>query len=185
MNKVVVDMSMSLDGFISVPTDNDFALHNWYFNPAPASAKVIEEIIIDTGVIIMGNNTFKSGDSMGAYKQENPYKVPHIVIAHQIPDTNPKGNTEFIFITEGIEKALLLAKELAGQKDVVIDGGASIAQQFLKSGLIDEIQIHLVPKLFGQGKRLFPEDKYQLPNLKVIRTVESVGVTHLRYSVEK
>ena len=91
----------------------------------------------------------------------------------------------FIFITDGIESALKQAKAAAGDKDVVIGGGAATAQQFLKAGLLDEIQIHLVLVLLGEGKRLFDHLGTEHIELESTRVIESPGVTHLRFRVGK
>jgi len=184
MGKVLLDMAMSLDGYLARPHDEDGGLHNWYFSPAPKSAAVIEELINTSGVIVMGRRAYDIGDRYDGYV-DNPYKVPHFVLTHNVPEKPAKGETSFTFVTEGIESILKQAKAAAGDKDVVIGGGADIAQQCLKAGLIDEIQIHLVPVLLCEGLRLFEHIGTESIELEQTRVIESTGVTHLKFRVVK
>jgi dihydrofolate reductase len=96
-----------------------------------------------------------------------------------------QGGTTFFFITDGIESALRQAKEAAGEKDVHLGGGANVAQQYLAAGLIDEIELHLVPLLLGGGARLFDNLGTAGVGLEPIRTIEGPGVTHLKYRALK
>jgi len=184
MGNVILDMAISLDGFIVGANDEDGGLHNWYFAPAPKSAAVIEELIHTSGAIVMGRRAYDMGDRYDGYV-DNPYKVPHFVLTHRVPQQAAKGETSFTFVTEGIESILKQAKAAAGDKDVVIGGGATIAQQCLKAGLIDEIQIHLVPVLIGDGIRLFEHIGAESIELEQTRVIESAGVTHLKFRVVK
>ncbi|MCI0712099.1 MAG: dihydrofolate reductase family protein [Chloroflexi bacterium] len=148
MGKVILDMSISLDGFICDPDEGDGGLHDWYFAPSDTDKAVIEEVIYSTGAIIMGRRTYNLGDQYDGWA-DNPYRVPHLVLTHRIPEKPAKGDTEFIFVTDGIESLMQQAKAAAGDKDVVIGGGANLTRQVIKAGLIDNIQLHLVPVLFG------------------------------------
>lgn len=182
MAKVVLDMAMSLDGFIAAPNDGDGGLHNWYFSPSSASAEVIAELIASTGAIVMGRRAYDMGDQFDGYV-DNPYKVPHIVLTHQKPEKIAKGETPFIFVSDGVESAIQQAKGAAGEKDVVIGGGANTARQCIEAGLVNEIQLHLVPVLLNGGLRLFDDLQSQPMNLEKIRVIEAPNVTHLRYRV--
>jgi len=127
MTKVVLDMAMSLDGFVAGPNDEDLGLHDYFFSPSSETAKVIEEGIQATGAIVMGRRTYDLGDQFNGF-EDTPYKVPHIVLSHGVPEKPAKGQTEFIFVADGIESALRQAQTVAGGRAVVIGGGASAAQ---------------------------------------------------------
>jgi len=184
MGKVLLDMAMSLDGFIAGPNDEDGGLHNYFFSPSGATAEVIEEGFKTTGTIIMGRRAYDVGAQQDGFV-DNPYQVPTFVLTSDVPKQAAKGAEAFIFVTDGIESALKQAKAAAGDKDVVIGGGAATAQQFLKAGLLDEIQIHLVLVLLGEGKRLFDHLGTEHIELESTRVIESPGVTHLRFRVGK
>lgn len=181
MGKVVLDMAMSLDGFIAGLNHEDHGLHHWYFAPTEASAEIIDELIQSTGALIMGRQSYDMGAEQGGFV-DNPYPAAHFIVTHQRPEKVAEGAAGFTFVTDGIESALRQAQVAAGDKDVVIGGGAKLAQQFLKAGLIDEIQLHLIPKLFGEGLRLFDQTDQQI-ELESTRVVASSGVTHLKFRV--
>lgn len=182
MGKVYLDMAMSLDGFISGPNGEDSGLHDWYFSPSGDAEFVKQELLDTMGAMILGKRAF--GSSPEAEGFDTPYKVPHFILTHTAKETIPRGGMEFIFSTGGIESTLQKAKVAADGKDVCIAGGANTAQQFLKAGLLDELQIHLVPVLIGGGLRLFDVLPESL-ELEKTRTLESSGVSHLRFRVIK
>jgi dihydrofolate reductase len=185
MGKVILDMSMSLDGYIAGLNDEDGGLYNWYFSGGDDNnQKVIDELLNNLGAIVMGRQAYDVGDKVDGFV-DNPYKVTNFVLTHTIPAKPAKGDTKFVFVTDGIESALAQAKAAAGDKDVAIGGGANSAQQYLKAGLIDEIQIHLVPVLLGEGKRLFEPTGIQPVELECTRVLVGAGVTHLRYRTRK
>jgi dihydrofolate reductase len=110
--------------------------------------------------------------------------MPVFVVTHEARDpVATEGGTTFTFVTAGIESALAQARAAAGDRDISVAGGANIAQQYLKAGLLDEIQIHLVPVLLGGGVRLFDDPGPHRVELERTRVVESPGVTHLRFRV--
>jgi dihydrofolate reductase len=110
--------------------------------------------------------------------------MPIFIVTHHAREPVTKeGGTSFTFVTDGIESALEQAREVAGGKDVALSGGANIAQQYLKAGLIDEMQIHIVPVLLGDGARLFDNLGDAEVRLECTRAVEAPGVTHLTYLV--
>ncbi|SRR6266566_2028546 len=106
------------------------------------------------------------------------------VVSHDVPEKVAKGSTTFTFVTDGIESALKQAHSAAGDKHVGV-GGANTAQQYLKAGLLDEIHIHLVPVLLGEGRRLFEHLGTKHIELENTRVIESPGVTHLKFRVVK
>jgi dihydrofolate reductase len=182
MAKVILDMAMSLDGFISGPNGEDHGLHNYFFSPASPTAEVIEEGFKTTGTIIMGRRGYDIGAAQDGFA-DNPYQVPTFILTHHLPEQPAKGAESFVFVTDGIESALEQARAVTGARHIVIGGGADIAQRYLHDGLLDEIQIHLVHTLLGQGLRLFDQMGVEPMRLVKTRPVDSVGVTHLRFRV--
>lgn len=182
MSKVLLDMAMSLDGFVAGPNDEDHGLHNYFFSPSGPTIKVIEEGFKTTGTIIMGRRAYEIGAAQDGFA-DNPYQVPTFVLTHHVPERIAKGAETFVFVTEGIASALEQAKAVTGKKDVVVGGGANIAQQYLNAGLIDEIQINLVPVLLGAGIRLFDHLDTGPIELEPTGVIAGTGVTHLRFQV--
>jgi dihydrofolate reductase len=179
LGKIFVDMAISLDGFVAGANDEDSGLYNWYFAPSGNATVVIEELLQSIGAMIIGRRTF--GDQEEGF--DTPYKVPHFVLSHTARKSVAKDGATFIFVDTGIESALAQAKAAAGEKAICVAGGAATAQQFLQAGLIDEVQLHLVPVLLGEGLRLF--DHLEPMELERTRVLESPGVTHLRFRVVK
>ena len=185
MGKVILDMSVSLDGFIAGPNDEDMTLHNWYFSSDdPRNKENVEELVKSLGAIIMGRRSYDLGDQQDGFV-DNPYDAINVVLSHTVPKKPAKGNTKFIFVSDGLESALQKAKVASGDKDVAIGGGASIAQQFLKVGLVDEIQLHIIPIIIGDGIRLFGDLGDEQSKLEKLRVIDTPDVTHLLYRVVK
>jgi dihydrofolate reductase len=177
MGRVFLDMAMSLDGFVAGPNNEDRGLYDWYFAPSGNATVVIDELLETIGAMILGRRAF--GDQPDGF--DTPYKVPHFVLSHEARQSVTKAGVTFVFIDDGIESALAQARAAAGEKAICIAGGAATAQQFLNAGLIDEVQIHLVSMLLGDGLRLF---EHGAPiSLERTRVLESPGVTHLRFRV--
>ena len=177
MGKVLLDMAISLDGFIGRLDDEDAGLYDWYFAPEDEAAFVKDELVESIGAMILGRRCF--GDDPDGF--DTPYKIPHFVLTHTARETIDRDGMQFIFVTDGIERALKLAQAAAGDKLVCVAGGAQTAQQFMRAGLIDEIQLHLVPILLGDGKRLFDQPGADPLHLERTRVIEGQGVTHLRF----
>ncbi len=120
----------------------------------------------------------------GWWGDEPPFGVPVFVLTHHTREPLVmQGGTTFTFVTDGIKSALDQARATAGERDVAVAGGANVAQQYLKSGLLDELRVHVAPLLLGDGTRLFDHlGPYQI-ELRVVRVVESEAVTHLKYRV--
>ena len=184
MAKVILDMAMSLDGFIAGPNDEDRGLHDYFFSPAGPTIEVIEEGFKTTGTIIMGRRAYDIGAAQNGFA-DNPYQVPTFILTHHVPEKIATGADAFIFVTDGIESALEQGKAVAGDRDVVVGGGANIAQQYLTARLLDEIQLHLVPVLLGDGIRLFDHMGNEQIELEKTRVIDSSAVTHLRFRVIK
>ena len=193
MGKVTFDISMSLDGFVTASNRTPEGpmgkggerLHEWAFGGEDKrNREVLERGISTTGAVIAGRRTYD--DSIPWWGADGPtgsVRLPVIVVSHSVPEDVPEGGV-YTFV-DGIEAALARAKEVAGAKDVNIMGGADIAQQYLRAGLVDEISIHLVPVLFGSGMRLFEQIGNEHIQLETIEVVNTSEATHLRYRVLK
>lgn len=188
MGTILLDMSISLDGYIAGLNGESGRLYDWYFAPESQTnpnGEIIEELERTTGAIVLGRRAYGTGEESGGY-EDDPYQVPNFVVTHHAPEqsaVSEEVRRRFVFVTAGVESAVMQAKAAAGDKDVAIGGGADIAQQCLRAGLVDEIQLHLVPILFGDGIRLF--DGTGNIELETIRVVVAPDVTHLRFRVLK
>jgi dihydrofolate reductase len=202
---------MSLDGYTAGPQqskDNPLGvgghrLHEWVFPLAVwremqgleggevnESTRVVEESLANIGATIMGRNMFGGHPGpwdgrepwKGWWGDNPPYHHPVFVLTHHPrPPLTLKGGNTFTFVTDGIESGLEQARRAAAGKDVSLAGGANAAQQYLRAGLVDEMEIHLAPTLLGAGERLF-EGLTDLGDLKLVRTVVAPGVTHLKFA---
>ena len=195
MGKVVLDLSMSLDGFIAGPKDDDQPdrelggldiLHDWRFGGQSATEAEAYEVekFKPMGAGIVGRRMLDLG--LGPWGENPTFHMPIFVLSHETRKPIPKqGGTTYTFVTEGIESTLQQAEEAAGGKDIMLLGGANAAQQYLKAGLLDEIHLHLVPVLLSEGIRLFENIGTQQINLEQMSVIEEPGVTHLRFRVVK
>lgn len=196
---------MSLDGYIAGPNggagnplgDSGERLHRWAYELASwrerqgitggqtnRDAEVVEESFANVGAIVMGRQMFDEGE--GPWGDEPPFRMPVLVLTHDAREKLVKGGgTTFDFVTNGIASALRQATAAAGDKDVRIAGGASTVQQFIRAGLLDELQIHLAPVFLGDGVRLFDHLGTEHIELKRTRVIESPRVTHLKFHVVK
>jgi dihydrofolate reductase len=215
MSKLRVHISISLDGFVAGPNqsaENPLGecgerLHDWVVPLAAwrkphglqrgrvdASTRIFEDALENVGAGVMGRNMFGPvhggawGDEpwMGWWGETPPFRSPVFILTHYARQlVEMKGGTTFHFVTDGIEVALEQARQAAGGKDVMLWGGASVAQQYLAAGLLDEIELHVVPVLLGDGARLLDNLGDAEVRLEQLRTVEAPGVTHLKYRVVK
>lgn len=178
MGKVVLDMTMTLDGCVAGPDKEPGQIHDWYFTPSETSSRIVEERIAAAGALIVGRRAYDLGVAVDGYV-DNPYKMTHLVVTHEVPATPAKGDTHFVFVTDGVESAARQAQDAAGDLDVLVAGGADVAQQFLQAGLVDEIRIALRPMVIGGGLRLF-DGPVELESIDAVWTPEA---THLRFRV--
>jgi dihydrofolate reductase len=185
MGNVVIDMSMSLDGYIAAPNDNPeqglgedgMRLHNWAFDDPSVFERVYGNLVEETGAVIMGRRSYDN--SIEAWGGKGPFDdVPCFVVTHRPPAS---ADPVFTFVTDGIESALAKAQEMAGDKRIGLMG-ANVDQQFLAAGLVDEIRIHLVNVLLGGGRSLFDRLPQRI-ELEQTGLTETDGVTHLAYRV--
>ncbi|AVQ97762.1 hypothetical protein OBCHQ24_01400 [Oceanobacillus iheyensis] len=200
MSKVVLNISMSLDGFVAGSNDSQEKplgdqgeiLQAWMFSGEETSQtnsffklSSIDKTIFDlaaekTGAMIVGRRTY---DMVNGWGGSHPLaNVPVFVLTHSVPDSTPSGNTPFTFITNGIENAVKQAKKVAGSKDVSI-GTASVAQQCIKTGLLDGLDLHIAPVLLGKGTRLFDYIGEESVKLDSTEVIEGTGVIHVKYDI--
>ena len=152
---------------------------------AMRASDVLQDAMRTTGAVVMGRRSYEMGE--GDYTGYE-YQVPLFVLTHHVPAQVAKGENEnlsFTFVTDGIESIIAKAKAAAGDRDVMIVGGAEIAQQCLKAGLVDEIQISLMPVLLGEGLRFFDHLGSEAIELETLRVLQDPGVTHLFFRVIK
>jgi dihydrofolate reductase len=210
MSRLRFRISISLDGYVAGPDQSPAqplgvggeGLHQWVFPLAAwrgthglpggeegASNAVVAEQVANVGATIMGRNMF--GGHPGPWRtdapwngwwgDEPPFHHPVFVVTHHPrPPLRCAGGTTFTFVDEGIEPVLARARVAAGGKDVVLAGGASIARQYLRAGLVDEMELSVVPLLLGAGERLFDDVGGDLHGLALVRTVATPTVTHLK-----
>ncbi len=210
MAKVMIALSMSLDGFIAGRNDGDahplgeggMRLFDWYFDGdtpirryddaahrgvrvppfrlSRSSASVFDELVEGSGAFVTGRRTYDIADGWGG---NCPVPgIPLFVVTHSVPKDIPHGESEYTFVTDGVESAVKQAKLRASDQYVSLMGGR-VPQQALRAGLVDEIQIHLVPVLLGGGVHLFDNLSLKSIGLELLRVVDSPGVTHLRFRV--
>ena len=154
---------------------------------------LLRESFEANGAVIMGRRMYSGGEGPweedpnadGWWGDDPPFGVPVFVLTHHPRERLPLGGTTFHFVTDGIEAALEQAREAAGEANVGIGGGASVARQYLNAGHLDELLIHVAPILIGDGVRLFDDPGPDQVELEPIQVLASPEVTHLRYRVVK
>jgi dihydrofolate reductase len=204
-------ISMSLDGYVAGPHQTleeplgvrGEELHEWVFpleawrrmhglegGEVNASNAVVVEAQSNVGAYVMGRNMFGGGPGpwsedppwTGWWGDDPPYHTPVFVLTHHPREPlEMQGGTTFHFVTDGVEAAFVRAREAAGERDIVLGGGASAAQQFLAAGLVDEFELHVAPILLGGGERLL-ENVGDL-SVEQVRVIEAPGVAHIKYRV--
>ena len=214
MGQLRSTITMSLDGFVAGPDQSleeplgvgGERLHGWIVSLAifremqgqasegevNESTAVVRSWWENVGAVIMGRNMFGGGpgpwqgDWRGWWGDDPPYHVPVFVLTHHPREpVEMLGGTTFHFVTDGIEEALERARQAAGDEDVLLMGGANVIQQYLRAGLLDEIQISLVPVLLGRGERLLTDLDGSDIELEQVRAIEAPGVTHITYRIRR
>ena len=203
MGNVVFNMTVSLDGFVAGPNDSPEkglgdggdALFKWYFTGdteipisdgnmtlkvSQQSAKLLEDAMRNYGAGVWGRRTFDIAHAWSGH----PPGSPAFIVTHTVPQEWSYQGSPFTFVTDGVESAIRQAQQAAGDKDVVICT-ASILQQCLNLGLMDEIHIDVAPLLLGKGVRLFDHLDIKPMELERIRVVDAPGVTHMAFRVVK
>jgi dihydrofolate reductase len=212
MSKVRIHISVSADGYVAGPNQSEEnplgeageRLHDWIValrawraphglegGEVNASNAVVEEAQANIGAEVMGRGKFGGGPGPwgedpwpGWWGEDPPFHMPVFVLTHHQREPLTLSDTTFHFVTDGIEAALEQARAAAGEKDVLIGGGADVINQYLAAGHVDELELHVVPLLLGGGARLFEGIGPDL-ELEQIRVVEAPGVAHLKYRVVK
>jgi dihydrofolate reductase len=194
VSKVVLYMSMSVDGFITGPDDgvehglgvDGERLHAWLsdggltpgsYRPAGGPNAVVFDEMLATGAVIVGRRTFEFAGGWGGDHHDG---VPIFVLTHAAPGEPGPGHARYV--TDGVESCVAQAKAAAGGRDIMLHGAAT-AQACLRAGLLDELQLQLVPVLLGQGRRLFDDLPPDHHELELLRSLDGQGVLHLRYRV--
>jgi dihydrofolate reductase len=200
MTRVTSQISVSLDGFAAGPDQSlehplgtgGERLHGWFFGPEaerhPADREIGEHLLEGNGAYVMGRRMFGGGDGSwdpawrGWWGEEPPYHAPVFVLTHHPREPLAMaGGTTFTFVTDGFDAAFAQARAAAGARDVCVAGGASVVQQALRAGVLDELHLHVVPTLLGAGERLL-EDVGD-PVLEPVAVVATPAATHVRYRV--
>lgn len=215
MTKVIAQMSVSLDGCYAgpkAPGDAEdpsawmtweapgfFRITRWAVDAMAwrerqgfaggersIGSDLIEESFEAAGAYVMGRRMFDGGE--GPWGDEPPFRAPVFVVTSQArPVLERAGGTSFTFVTDGLEEAVRLAQRSAGDKSVAIAGGGSLLRAAIGAGLVDELELHIVPVVLGDGLRLFGADLALAPDegieLRTERVIEDQGVVHVRYAV--
>ena len=196
-------MAMSLDGFIAGPNggpgnplgDGGPGLHQWVYEldswlgrqgmdggRVGQDDDLVKEVFGRTGAFVMGRRMFDEGEV--GWPDPPPFRAPVFVLTHHSREPWVRqGGTTFTFVTDWIERAVAQARDVAGDKDVQVSGGASTVQQALNAGLVGELQLHLAHVLLGDGVRLFEGVDPERLRLEPTRVLGSEQVTHVRYRV--
>ena len=184
MGKVVIGAALSLDGFANDRNGDVGPLYPDF--EKLREIEIIKDSIRDTGAVVMGRHSYDMGQ--GDFT-DYEYQVPIFVLTHNPPQTTTKGQNENLsihFITTTIEEAVEQAKAAAGDKDVAVVSGADVAQQCLRSGLVDEIQVSIMPVVLGQGLRFFESLEDMQIQLEKVKVIEAPwGRIDLLYRVVK
>jgi dihydrofolate reductase len=212
MSKLRLSITMSVDGYVAGPDQSEehplgvggMELHEWFFplrefreihgqegGEVNASSAVVRKRWANTGATIMGRNMF--GPVRGPWPDESwrgwwgedpPYHHPVFVITHHAREPlQMEGGTTFHFVTEGIDSALAQARQAAAGQDIWLAGGASVVNQYLAAGLVDEIDLSIAPVILGGGARLFEGLWRGALKLDQVEAVDAPGVTHIEYRV--
>jgi dihydrofolate reductase len=194
MGKVIFDISMSLDGFITGANqtpeeplgEGGEHLHDWAFNSQDEyNRNLISQYVNTTGAVICGRRTY--ADSLPFWGADGPTgaaRLPLFIVTHHLPKEVPSMGV-YTFVTDGIKSALQKARQAAGEKNVTVMGGADIGRQYITAGLVDELSIHLVPVLFGSGTPMFSNLGETHIQLEPVQTIETLEATHLQLRIVK
>ena len=196
MSTIGTALSTSLDGFIAGPVEGaaEVGLHSWLtdgdtrsrmnpsFTMSRPSAEFFDEGVGATGAVVAGRRTYDISEAWGG---RGPIRgLPLFVMTHRVPEVVPAGDPPYTFVTDGIETAVKQARAAADGKNVHLMG-ASIVQQSIRAGLLDELVISLVPVVLGRGVRLLEGLDSSNIKLDLVRVIDAPGVTHLTYRVIK
>lgn len=192
MPRVLLEMSMSLDGYVAGPDVSPEApmgrggerLHEWMFERRSAAESQAFETdhFSSIGALIIGRRM--ADLAIGPWGEVPTFHAPVFVVTHRPAETIVKRGTSYVFVTGGIDDALRQAREAAATADVQVNGGADIARQYLEAGALAELRLHLVPVVLGAGTRLFDSATSLNVSLRPTAAINSPQATHLTYAVE-
>ena len=214
MTRLRLNITMSLDGYVAGPNqsvrhplgEGGEQLHEWAFavrtfrerhgmegGATGPDDEIAKEYFQNVGATIMGRHMFGGGNGPwgdqpwnGWWGENPPFHMPVFVLTHHARDfLEMQGGTTFHFVTDGIHAALQRAKDAARGKDITLGGGADVAQQYLNAGLIDEMEIHIVPVFLGDGARLFDNTGGRQVGYECIRVTNSPSVSHYKYRLRQ
>jgi dihydrofolate reductase len=216
MTRVTAQMSVSLDGYYAGPRSSTdphdmtawltgseapgfFRVTRWVIDAMAwrerqgfaggersVNSQIVEETFAAAGAYVMGRRMFDGGEI--PWGEEPPFRAPVFVVTHRDREVlKRQGGTSFTFVTDGVERAVELAKDAAGGKDVAVAGGGTLLRQVLAAGLLDQLDLHIAPVLLGDGMRLFDAslglDTHEGIELTPARVIETPEETHIRYTV--
>jgi dihydrofolate reductase len=196
---VIVDISMSLDGYVTAPGAGPAQglgvggepLHEWVFNGAEANRAVLDGMFARSGAVVMGRRLFDVVDAPGGWSEDLGYGAerdqtvappPVFVLTHSAPETWRLGR-RFTFVTDGVHSAVAKARAAAGERDVVVMGGGATCHAVLAAGLADLLNVHIAPVVLGGGDRLFPAEGSGRITLALLESVSAPAAEHLSYRV--
>jgi len=191
MGRVVFDISMSLDGFVTAagrtpeqPTGpGGERLTEWAFGEDERNRAYLSDAIAQLGAVIAGRETYDT--SLPWWGPNGPSaeaRAPVFVVTHRGGDDTPEGGV-YELVTGGLEEALQRAQKAAGDRTVCVMGGADLGRQYIAAGLVDEISLHVVPVLLGDGTRLFEQLSTEHIQLELVQALDTPDAVHLRYRV--
>lgn len=190
MSKVVLGITVSVDGYINDKNGSITSLFSDIFETDEENAgkenNILKQAIATTGAVIMGKNAYLMAEDVDLYADNYEFQVPIFVLTHHVPEKHPKENEnlKITFVTEGIQKAVELAKNVVAEnKDIVIIGGAQTAQQAIKNGIVDEIQLDIMTVMLGGGVKLFTGDFMDMVKLEKIQLSETKERVSIIYRV--
>ena len=183
-------MSISLDGRIAGPNDRPGnplgdggeRLHQWFFGAQGPDTEIAEEPLRRSGAVVIGRRMFDHGEE--PWGDDGAFGMPVFVVTHRSRAPLTKGPTTFTFVTDGLDRAIEQAREAAGERDVAVAGG-QVVMQCLRDGFLDELRVDLVPIILGAGVTLADGASLDDVQLVPIAVVESPGVTHITYRVQR
>jgi dihydrofolate reductase len=216
MTKVTAQMSVSLDGYYAGPRSSAdphdmaawlespegpgfFRVTRWVIDAMgwrerqgyaggerSVNSQIVEETFAAAGAYVMGRRMFDGGEI--PWGDAPPFRAPVFVVTHRDREVlKRQGGTSFTFVTEGVERAIKLARDAAGGKDVAIAGGGTLLRQVVAAGLLDELELHIAPVLLGDGMRLFDASlglgTHEGIELTPVRVIETPEMTHIRYTI--
>src|SRR5688572_7769599 len=192
MGKIIVDVSVSLDGYMAGPNvsaeypmgERGDRLHQWLFDVRSndTDSTVVKGLMAGVGAVVLGRRTFDIG--FDEWNQDTPFPAPTFVVTHRAKDPLPTASGTFTFITDGAATAVEQARAAAGEKNVMVMG-AEVTQELIRLRLIDELHIHMIPVLLGDGLRLFDQLGREQIELEIVGATPSAKVTHLIYRLPK